>query len=240
MSTGSELYAQIGERRRLGEKSRRRPRQHSSSRMPREATASASTTATATSTAAAVASHSESRSESARLGRADVLIAPRRAIVVEVALACRWKKEREKERSKESERVLFFFFRRRARKEKRKVSLAAPQFFDSSNRLFSLTYRASSLVSNLAQDDLDLKGVKKKCVYQKETKKKNVSDDDTLSPPPSPSLYPFFPLCLFFSFLTLSFDCPPGFCCCANSSRTRWTTRPTSALLTKCAEPEIS
>ena len=62
----------------------------SSSRVPREAAATApSTAAAATVPAALLPSHSERRSKGACLGRVDVLVSSRGAVVVEVALTWR-------------------------------------------------------------------------------------------------------------------------------------------------------
>ena len=57
--------------------------------------------------------------------------------------------------------------RQRAKEKNARRLLAAPQFFESSNRPHSLTNRASSLVSDLAQDDLDLEKKGRVCNYYK-------------------------------------------------------------------------
>lgn len=96
LTKGSARYTQIGKTKKFWRKVREK-RTRSSSRVPREAAAGPSTAAAAPSTAAAAAtvpsallppSHCDRRSKGACLGRADVLVAPRCAVVVEVALTC--------------------------------------------------------------------------------------------------------------------------------------------------------
>lgn len=88
-----KICSEWGERKAFREEKQQKSKKNfSSSRVPREAsaasTASSSTAAAVASSAvAALPSHSERRSEGAGLGGADVLVAPRRAVVVEVALA---------------------------------------------------------------------------------------------------------------------------------------------------------
>ena len=128
--------------------------------MPGEAAATSSTTTAATVPSALLPSHRERRGKGACLARAEVLVAPRRAVVVEVALT--WSRCFRFLKGKE-----LSFLSLSKSEEKRKAQgrrlLAASQFSESSNRPNSLTNRASSLVSNLAKDDLDLKKKEKAC-----------------------------------------------------------------------------
>lgn len=134
--------------------------------MPREAAAAAaaspSTAATATVPSALLPSHGERRSKGACLCRADVLVASRCAVVVEVALAWRCflflKREEEAKVS--------FVAAGRAKKKMTRGCWQHPNF-SSPESTHSLTNRASSLVSNLAKDNLDLKK-KRACNYQQE------------------------------------------------------------------------
>ena len=90
MTESSAWYAVMGVTKAVSGEKTTRKKKRSSSRVPRETAAAApSPAAAATVPSALLPSHSQRRSEGACLGRVEVLVAPRRAVVVEIALTWR-------------------------------------------------------------------------------------------------------------------------------------------------------